>query len=70
MKPNYIILSPDVFYVLKNHDAIMDRIKYTQKGIITLDWIASLFEVDNVYIPWVFTTLVQLLQSMMRQQST
>lgn len=52
MKPNYIILSPDVFYALKNHDAIMDRIKYTQKGIITLDLIASLFEVDNVYIPW------------------
>lgn len=51
-KPNYAVLSPDVFYALKNHDAIMDRIKYTQKGIITLDLIASLFEVDNIYVPW------------------
>ena len=51
-KPNYIVMAPDVFYALKNHDIIMDRIKYTQKGIITLDLIASLFEVDNVYIPW------------------
>ena len=51
-KPNFIIMSPDVFYALKNHEAILDRIKYTQKGIITVDLIASLFEVDNIYIPW------------------
>lgn len=52
LKPNYIIMAPDVFYALKNHDAIMDRIKYTQKGIITLDLIASLFEVEKIYVPW------------------
>lgn len=51
-KPNFIIMSPDVFYALKNHEAILDRIKYTQKGVITVDLIASLFEVDNIYIPW------------------
>lgn len=51
-KPNFAIISPDVFYALKNHDMIMDRIKYTQKGIITAELIASLFELDNIYIPW------------------
>lgn len=51
-KPNFAIMSPDVFYALKNHEAIMDRIKYTQKGIITLDLIASLFEVDKIFVPW------------------
>ena len=51
-KPNFAIMSPDVFYALKRHDAIMDRIKYTQKGIITLDLIASLFEVEKIYVPW------------------
>lgn len=51
-KPNFAIMSPDVFYALKNHDAIKDCIKYTQKGIVTVDLIASLFEVDNIYIPW------------------
>lgn len=51
-KPNFIIMSPDVFYALKNHDLIMDRIKYTQKGIITLDLIAALFEVDKIFVPW------------------
>lgn len=51
-KPNFAIMSPDVLYVLKNHEEIMDRIKYTQKGIITLDLIAELFELDNIYVPW------------------
>lgn len=51
-KPNFAIMSPDVFYALKNHEVIMDRIKYTQKGIITVDLIASLFEVDQIFIPW------------------
>lgn len=52
VKPNFMIMSPDVFYALKRHEDIMDRIKYTQKGIITIDLIASLFEIDNIYIPW------------------
>lgn len=51
-KPNFAIMSPDVFYALKNHEEIIDRIKYTQKGIVTIDLIASLFELDNIYIPW------------------
>lgn len=51
-KPNFMVMAPDVFYALKHHEDIMDRIKYTQKGIITLDLIASLFEIDNIYIPW------------------
>ena len=52
MKPNFAIMSPDVFYALKNHEAIMDRIKYTQKGIVTADLLATLFEVENVYVAW------------------
>lgn len=52
VKPNFAIMSPDVLYALKQHEEIMDRIKYTQKGIITLDLIAELFELDNIYVPW------------------
>lgn len=52
VKPNFMIMSPDVFYALKNHEDIIDRIKYTQKGIVTLDLIGSLFEVDKIYVPW------------------
>lgn len=60
LKPNFAIMSPDVFYALKNHEGIMDRIKYTQKGIITLDLIASLFELEKIYVPWaVYNTEAQ-----------
>jgi hypothetical protein len=51
-KPNFLVMSPDVFYALKEHEAIIDRIKYTQRGIVTTELIAALFEVDNIYIPW------------------
>jgi len=51
-RPNKLVLAPDVFYALKNHEDILDRIKYTQKGIVTVDLLATLFEVDQVHIPW------------------
>lgn len=51
-KPNTLVLSPFVFNALKNHEDILDRIKYTEKGIVTADLLASLFEVDNVYVAW------------------
>lgn len=51
-RPNTLVLSPFVFYALKNHVDILDRIKYTQKGIVTTDLLATLFEVENVYVAW------------------
>ena len=51
-KPNTLVLSPYVFYVLKNHEDILDRIKYTEKGIVTASLLASLFEVDSVHVAW------------------
>lgn len=51
-RPNTLVLSPFVFNALKNHYDILDRIKYTQKGIVTNDLLATLFEVDRVLVPW------------------
>ena len=51
-KPNTLVLSPYAFYALKNHEDILDRIKYTQKGIVTEDLLATLFEVDRVFVAW------------------
>lgn len=51
-RPNTLVLSPRVFNSLKNHEDIIDRIKYTQRGIVTTDLLATLFEVSNVYIAW------------------
>src|SRR5206468_6234255 len=33
-KPNTLVLSPYVYNALSNHEDILDRIKYTQKGIV------------------------------------
>jgi hypothetical protein len=51
-KPNTLVLSPYVFNALKNHEDILDRIKYTQKGIVTTDLLATLFEVEKVVVAW------------------
>lgn len=51
-RPNKIAMSPSVFYALKNHPDILDRIKYTEKGIVTADLLAALFEVDEVHVAW------------------
>lgn len=51
-RPNTIVMTPAVFYALKNHEDILDRIKYTQKGIVTADLLATLFEVENIYVAW------------------
>lgn len=51
-KANTLVLSPYVMNALRNHPDILDRIKYTQKGIVTMDLLATLFEVEHVYVPW------------------
>lgn len=49
-KPNTLILSEDVFEVLKSHPDIIDRYKYTSSQVITSDMLAKLFEVDRVLV--------------------
>ena len=51
-RPNTLVLSPFVFNALKNHFDVLDRVKYTETGIVTTSLLASLFEVDNVYVSW------------------
>lgn len=51
-KPNTLVLSPYAFNALKNHEDILDRIKYTQKGIVTEDLLATLFGVERVFVAW------------------
>ena len=51
-RPNTLVLSPPAFNALKNHIDILDRIKYTETGIVTTALLAALFEVKNVYVAW------------------
>lgn len=48
--PNTFVVGADVFFALRNNAAILDRIKYTQRGIVTEDLLASLFGVEKFLV--------------------
>lgn len=59
-KPNTIVMSPYVFKALSEHADVLDRIKYTQRAIVTEDLLAALFGVERVLVPWgVVNTAIQ-----------
>lgn len=49
-KPNCLVVGTDVHRVLKNHPDVLDRIRYTQQGIVTEDLLASLLGVDKYLV--------------------
>jgi hypothetical protein len=51
-RPNKMVITPTVFDVLRNNADILDRIKYTERGIVTEDLLASVFGIDEVVVPW------------------
>lgn len=50
-EPNVIVMGRKVFRVIKNHPAVVERIVYTQRGIVTAELLAELLGVDKVVIP-------------------
>jgi len=54
-KPRILVLGAQVLVTLMNHPDILDRIKYTQKGVVTEDLLAELFGIPQVvtaYATW------------------
>lgn len=49
-KPNTMVLGAEVYKALKQHPVLMDRIKYTQMGVMTTELMASLFEMEKVLV--------------------
>lgn len=49
-KPNTLVVDPYTFNALRNAPDVLDRIKYTQRGVVTADLLASIFEVDNFFV--------------------
>jgi len=50
LEANLMMLPRSVFIALSYHPLVLDRIKYTQKGVITEDLLASLFKVEEVVV--------------------
>ena len=49
-EPNILLLGKAVYDKLKHHPKILDRIKYVQKGVVTPELMASVFEVEKVIV--------------------
>jgi hypothetical protein len=70
-KPNICVMGASVMVALKQHPDIIDRIKYTQKGIVTEDLIATLFDVDELYTSYATSaTGVQLPDGRLQDAAT
>lgn len=50
MEPNTLVLGSGVKKALRTNPSMVDRVKYTQTGIITDAMMASLFEVDQIRV--------------------
>lgn len=50
VRPNLLVLGAASYKALKNHPKLLDRIKYSQKGILTTELLASIFDVKQVVV--------------------
>jgi Phage major capsid protein E len=50
--PNVGVMGAYVMAALKQHPDIIDRIKYTQRGVVTEDLVATLFDIDELYVSY------------------
>ena len=51
-----MVLGARAITQLKNHPDIIDRIKYTQRGVVTTDLLASLFDVEQILVSYATVT--------------
>lgn len=49
-KPNKLLLGNDVYEILRAHPAIVERIQFSERAIITKQILAALFEVDEILV--------------------
>jgi len=48
--PNVMEISAKAFAALKEHADILEKIKYTQRGVVTADLLAVIFDLDKVVV--------------------
>ena len=49
-EPNVMVLGYDAFRALQDHSTIIERIKYSMKGIVTVDLLKEIFGIKNIFI--------------------
>lgn len=51
MEGNLLIIPRAVFFKLKEHPKILDKIKYSQRGVVTKEILAEVFGVEEILVP-------------------
>lgn len=49
-RPNRLVLTYPVYSVLRNHPEIIERIKYSQLGVVTPELLSQIFDIEEVWI--------------------
>lgn len=49
-RPNLMVLGASTYRTLKNHPQLIERIKYAMKGIVTLDLMKEVFDIEDIVI--------------------
>lgn len=49
-KPNKLVLTYEAYSVLRNHPQVIERIKYSQLGIVTPELLSAIFDIEEVWI--------------------
>ena len=50
-EPNTLVMGPRVWNALADHASFLERIKYTERGVVGTDLLASLLGIERVLIP-------------------
>jgi hypothetical protein len=48
--PNTLLLGATAFEALQNHPKVVERIKYSQLGVVTVDLLSALLNIENVVV--------------------
>jgi hypothetical protein len=54
IKPNCLLMDLGTFLSLKEESTVLDKIKYTQRGVLTTEILAALLELDEVMVGMAF----------------
>jgi len=49
-RPNVLLVGEIVWNALQDHPDIVERVKYTQMGVVTSDLVKAILELENIYI--------------------
>lgn len=49
-RPNVMVMGASVFDNLKSHTKLIEQIKYSSLGVVTLDLMKQLFNIPNIYV--------------------